>query len=44
MSGYSSEIMRFPEERVTTVVVRDYAIRKYERFGIGMAKLIVGES
>ena len=43
MSGYSSGIMRFPDERVTIIVLRNYEIQIYDRLEIELAKIVFGE-
>jgi len=43
MSGYTSGILRFPDERVTIVVLRNYGIQIYDRLEIELAKIVFGE-
>ena len=43
MSGYSSGIMRFPDERVTIIVLRNSEIQIYDRLEIELAKMVFGE-
>jgi CubicO group peptidase (beta-lactamase class C family) len=44
MSGYTSMILRFPDERVTIIVLRNYGIPVYDRLEIELAKIVFGES
>ena len=44
MSGYTIGIMRFPDERVTIIVLRNYEIQIYDRLEIELAKMIFGEN
>jgi CubicO group peptidase (beta-lactamase class C family) len=44
MSGYSSGIMRFPDERVTIIVLRNYEMEIYDRLEIEMAEMVFGEN
>jgi CubicO group peptidase (beta-lactamase class C family) len=43
MSGYTSGILRFPGERVTIIVLRNYGIQIYDRLEIELAKIVFGE-
>ena len=43
MSGYSSGIMRFPDEKVTIIVLRNSEIQIYDRLEIELAKMVFGE-
>ena len=44
MSGYTAGMMRFPDEGVTIIVLRNYEILVYDRLEIEIAKLLFGES
>ncbi len=43
MSGYTSMLLRFPDERVTIIVLRNAEIEVYDRLEIELAKLVFGE-
>lgn len=43
MSGYSTMLMRFPDERVTIIVLRNYEMQIYDRLEIEFAKIVFGE-
>ena len=40
MSGYTSMMLRFPDERVTIIVLRNYEIQIYDRLEIELAKIV----
>jgi len=44
MSGYSSGIMRFPDEKVFIIVLRNYELQVYDRLEIELAKIVFGEN
>ena len=44
MRDYFSMIMRFPEEQVTIIVLRNTEVPIYDRLEIEIAKLVFGES
>jgi CubicO group peptidase (beta-lactamase class C family) len=44
MRGYTSGILRFPEEHVTIIVLRNYGIREYDRLEIELASIVFGEN
>ena len=44
MSGYTSMIMRFPDDRVTIIVLRNFEIEIYDRLEIELAKMVFGET
>jgi CubicO group peptidase (beta-lactamase class C family) len=43
MSGYTSGIMRFPDERVTIIALRNYEIQTYDRLEIELARMIFND-
>jgi hypothetical protein len=43
MSDYSAGIMRFPDERVTIIVLRNYEIPVHDRLEIELAKMVFGD-
>ena len=43
MSGYSAGILRFPDEQVTIIVLRNYEVQIYDRLEIELAKIAFGE-
>jgi len=43
MSGYTSMILRFPDERVTIIVLRNYETLIYDRLEIELGKMLFGE-
>ncbi len=43
MSGYTSGILRFPDEHVTIIVLRNYEIQIYDRLEIELAKMVFGD-
>ena len=43
MGGYNAMILRFPEEQVTVIVLRNYGIWIYDRLEIELAKMVFGE-
>jgi len=40
MSGYTSMLLRFPDERVTIIVLRNYEVQVYDRLEIELAKMV----
>jgi CubicO group peptidase (beta-lactamase class C family) len=44
MSGYSSMIMRFPDDRVTIIILRNYELLMYDRLEIEIAKMVFREN
>ena len=44
MSGYSSGILRFPDDRVTIIVLRNNEIELYDRLEIELARIVFGEN
>jgi CubicO group peptidase (beta-lactamase class C family) len=40
MAGYTSMFLRFPDERVTIIVLRNYEIQIYDRLEIELAKML----
>jgi len=44
MSGYSGEIMRFPDQKVTIIILRNQEIQVYDRLGIELAEIVFGEN
>lgn len=44
MSGYSSGILRFPDEGAAIIVLRNYEIQVYDRLEIELAKILFGEN
>lgn len=44
MSGYSSGILRFPDERAAIIVLRNYEIKVYDRLEIELTKILFGEN
>jgi CubicO group peptidase (beta-lactamase class C family) len=43
MSGYSAGILRFPEDHVTIIVLRNYEIPVYDRLEIELAEIVFRE-
>jgi len=43
MGGYTSGILRFPDEHVTIIVLRNYEVHVYDRLEIELAKILFGE-
>ena len=43
MSGFTPMILRFPDEQVTVIVLRNYGIQIYDRLEIELAKMVFGE-
>ncbi len=44
MSGYTAMILRFPDERMTIIVLRNYEMARYDRLEIELAKMVFGEN
>jgi CubicO group peptidase (beta-lactamase class C family) len=44
MSGFTAMLMRFPDERVTIIVLRNYGVQVYDRLGIEPAKIVFDET
>jgi hypothetical protein len=42
-SGFTSGILRFPDERTSVIVLRNYEIQIYDRLEIELAKMVFGE-
>lgn len=43
MSGFTAMVLRFPDERVTIIVLRNYEIQVYDRLEIELAKMVFDE-
>ena len=43
MAGFTAMLLRFPDERVTIIVLRNYGIPAYDRLEIEVAKMVFGE-
>jgi len=43
MNGFTSMLLRFPNEQVTIIVLRSYGIPIYDRLEIELAKMVFGE-
>ena len=43
MAGFTAMLLRFPDERVTIIVLRNYGIPAYDRLEIELAKMVFGE-
>jgi CubicO group peptidase (beta-lactamase class C family) len=43
MSGYSGGLLRFPDERVTIIVLRNYELEIYDRLEIELAEIVFGD-
>jgi len=44
MSGYTSTIIRFPDEHVTIIILRNYELLIYDGLEIEIAKIVFGEN
>ena len=43
VSGYTSGILRFPDDNITIIILRNYEIQIYDRLEIELARMVFGE-
>ncbi len=43
MSGYTAMMLRFPDQRVTVIVLRNYGLPLYDQLEIELARMVFGE-
>ncbi len=44
MSGYTSGILRFPDEKITIIVLRNDEVQVYDRLEIELARIVFGQN